>query len=252
MKRRVFIQTACVAGAVTLIDGPEMFAQNQAAALEKGFQNPPFDAGLSVVHHWTGGVATKEGITADIEGMAASGINTVNWFFFDGTGVSDGIQLYPCKSPQWWELADHLLSEAKRLNMTVAPHVCSSWGPAGTDLITPELSQQQLVWSEVDADGGQPFTPALARPIRPAGRGRGGPTFPPAFSNYYRDLQCSRSRFPPIGARPASLARPQSPPAYPLPTWRKPPTRPITSAWWTPAKPAGSSLPSTSHLLCAP
>jgi len=188
MKRRVFIQTACVAGAVTLIDGPEMFAQNQAAALEKGFQNPPFDAGLSVVHHWTGGVATKEGITADIEGMAASGINTVNWFFFDGTGVSDGIQLYPCKSPQWWELADHLLSEAKRLNMTVAPHVCSSWGPAGTDLITPELSQQQLVWSEVDADGGQPFTPALARPIRPAGRGRGGPTFPPAFSNYYRDL----------------------------------------------------------------
>ncbi len=175
MERRTFIKTA---SGVMALAAPgsvfELFGQSGAAALEKSFQNPPADAGLSVVYHWTGGVATKEGITADMEGIAAAGINTVNWFYFDGGGVSDGIQTFRCKTPEWWELVGHLMSEAKRVKLTIAPHVCSSWNPAGTEEITPELSQQALVWSEAEAEGGRPFTAALARPQRPAVAGRGG------------------------------------------------------------------------------
>ncbi|MBP1598217.1 MAG: hypothetical protein H6Q05_3594 [Acidobacteria bacterium] len=238
MKRRTFIKTAT--GAAALVGNPtafELFGQSAGSgALEKTFQNPPADAGLSIVYHWTGGVVTKEGITADLEGMAASGIDIVNWFYFDGSGIQDGIQVHACKSPEWWDLVDHLMSEAKRVGLKVAPHVCSSWGPAGTEGITPELSQQVLCWSEVEAEGGKPFTGTLPRPQRPAGRGRGGgappagavgavatgaqaagargtgagggaggagtaagpggagapggrrgPTFPPFWSNYYRD-----------------------------------------------------------------
>ena len=181
MKRRTFIKTASGAAALASQKAVfELFGQSAGAgALEKSFQNPPAEAGLSIVYHWTGGVVTKEGITADLEGMAASGIDIINWFYFDGSGVQDGVQIYACKSPEWWNLVDHLMSEAKRVGLKVAPHVCSSWGPAGTEGITPELSQQVLCWSEVETEGGRPFTGTLPRPQRPAGRGRGGGT-PPA------------------------------------------------------------------------
>jgi hypothetical protein len=182
MKRRTFIKS--VSGVIAVVNPGSVFelaGQSSGGTLEKSFQNPPADAGLSVVYHWTGGVATKEGITADMEGIAASGINTVNWFYFDGSGVSDGVQTWPCKSAEWWDLVNHLMSEAKRLNLTIAPHVCSSWGPAGTEGITPELSQQVLCWSEQEAEGGRPFTGTLAKPVRPAGRGRFmGMGMPPA------------------------------------------------------------------------
>jgi hypothetical protein len=61
MKRRAFIQTACPAGAVTLIDGSELFGRDQTSEREKGFQSLPADAELSVVHRGTGG-----GITAAV------------------------------------------------------------------------------------------------------------------------------------------------------------------------------------------
>ena len=174
MDRRQFIQTTCAAAGALKFGEVTVSGQPAASRLEQAFRNPGDDAGLSIVHHWTGGVVTKEGITADIEGMAAAGINTVNWFYFDGSGVQDGIQVHACKTPEWWELVDHLMSEARRVGLTLAPHVCSSWGPSGTDGITPELSAQILVCSEAEAEGGRPFTGSLAKAPRPAGRGRGG------------------------------------------------------------------------------
>jgi hypothetical protein len=192
MDRRRFIQTTVAAAGVLKFSDATLEAQAAPTALEKVFRNPPEDAGLSIVYHWTGGAVTKEGITADMEGIAASGIKIVNWFYFDGTGPTnaEGIPTPTCLTPEWWGYVGHLMSEAKRLNLVVAPHVCSSWGPAGAPGITPELSQQQLVWSEKDVQGGQPFTGALAKPERPpaAARGRGGPTVPPSWRSYYRDL----------------------------------------------------------------
>jgi hypothetical protein len=193
MDRRTFIKTTCAAaGALTFTD---ITASGQTAAspLEQAFRNPPEDAGLSIVYHWTGGAVTREGVTADMEGIAASGIKIVNWFYFDGTGPTnaEGIPTPTCLTPEWWGFVEHLMSEARRLNLQVAPHVCSSWGPAGSAAITPELSQQQLVWSEKDVQGGQPFTGSLLKPERAAiaaRGGRGGPPFPPTWRSYYRDL----------------------------------------------------------------
>jgi hypothetical protein len=229
MDRRRFIQTTVAAAGALALTDVTLDAQALPTALEKVFRNPPEDAGLSIVYHWTGGAVTKEGITADMEGIAASGIRIVNWFYFDGTGPAnaEGIPTPTCLTPEWWGYVEHLMSEAKRLNLVVAPHVCSSWGPAGAAGITPELSQQQLVWSETNVQGGQPFTGALPRPERPpaaqrggppaaapqtaagsrgavpgaapagaamaagapgGGGGRGGPSFPPSWRSYYRDL----------------------------------------------------------------
>ena len=175
MDRRRFIQTTCAAAGALKCSSLTASAQ-ATAPLEKAFRNPPEDAGLSIVYHWTGGAVTREGITADMEGIAASGIKVVNWFYFDGAGPTnaEGIPTPACLTPEWWGYVEHLMSEARRLNLIVAPHVCSSWGPAGSAAITPELSQQQLVWSERDVQGGQPFTGVLAKPERPAAAGRGG------------------------------------------------------------------------------
>jgi hypothetical protein len=200
MKRREFLQTTCATGVMALTGTPALLGQSTSSALEKSFQNPPADAGISIVWHWTGGLVTKEGITFDLEGIAASGINTVNWFYFDGSGVSDGVQASSPGSPEWWDLVHHTMNEAKRLNLQIAPHVCSSWGPAGAPGITPELSQQQLVWSEQVVEGGRPFAGVLARPARPAAGGRfgaRGPAFPPSFSAYYRDLAVLAFPVPP-------------------------------------------------------
>ncbi len=228
MDRRTFLQTTCAAAGAWRFASLRASGQDTGGPLEQAFRNPPEDAGLSIVYHWTGGAVTREGITADMEGIAASGIKIVNWFYFDGTGPTnaEGIPTPACLTPEWWGYVEHLMSEARRLNLIVAPHVCSSWGPAGSAAITPELSQQQLVWSETDVQGGQPFTGSLSKPLRPAtparggfmpaaaappagGRaaasgtarpaaparapaqaagGRGGVTFPPTWRSYYRDL----------------------------------------------------------------
>jgi hypothetical protein len=193
MDRRRFLQATVTAAGALKFGDVSLDAQAPAGALERAFKAPPEDAGLSIVYHWTGGAVTREGITADMEGIAASGIRIVNWFYFDGTGPTnaEGIPTPTCLTPEWWGYVEHLMSEAKRLNLVVAPHVCSSWGPAGAPGIAPELSQQQLVWSEKDIQGGQPFTGPLARPERPqaaARGGRGGAAVPPSWRSYYRDL----------------------------------------------------------------
>jgi len=167
MNRRSFLKTTSGA-AIAVVGSADLTTAQKATVLETIFRKPPEEAGLSVVYHWTGGLVTKEGITADLEGMAASGIKIVNWFYFDGTGVVDGIQATMTLTPEWWSLVEHLFNEAKRLNLTLAPHICSTWGPAGAPEITPELSQQILIWSETEVEGGKSFTGRLPRPTRPA------------------------------------------------------------------------------------
>ena len=175
MDRRTFIQTTCAAAGALTFPDITVSAQTAVSPLEKAFRDPPEDAGLSIVYHWTGGAVTKEGITADMEGISTSGIKIVNWFYFDGAAPTnaEGIPTPACLTPEWWGYVDHLMNEARRLNLVVAPHVCSSWGPAGSAAITPELSQQQLVWSEREVQGGEPFTGALSKPERPATPARG-------------------------------------------------------------------------------
>jgi alpha-L-rhamnosidase len=216
MERRNFIKLSSVTGAIILVNplsitGCQGKMLSGASGLEKLFLKPGPDAGLSVVWHWTGGVVTKEGITADLEGMALSGINHVMWFTFQpGQNSNTDVKGIEQLTPEWWDMVTHMLNESKRLGITIAPHINSSWGPAGGPWITPEFSQQVIVWTELDIDGGKPFSGILPRPQRPVAQGRGfgapPPTntasaqaAPPALSaeaqaqktlldNYYREL----------------------------------------------------------------
>lgn len=206
MKRRDFIKLTSITGTITLINPLDIFPRqgqvfNPNLELEKLFLSPSNDAGVSVVWHWTGGIVTKEGITADLENMAASGINNVLWFSFQpgGMGGTSTTDIKPTQqlTPEWWNLVTHMINESKRLGINIAPHINSSWGPAGGPWITPELSQQTLAWSELNVEGGVPFEGIIPQPKRPqisSGRRSSEPTTPEEIAarkildSYYREL----------------------------------------------------------------
>lgn len=164
MNRRDFVQSSIAVGAAHAVPGITQGAYAQPSALYEAFDHPSSDAELSVVYHWTDGLVTREGIKADLEGMVASGIRVVNWFYFDAKEDKDGVAAVMPKSTEWWQLVEFLIHEAKRLQLVLAPHICSSWRPAGSSEITPETSQQYLTWNEVTIRAGEKFDLRLPKP----------------------------------------------------------------------------------------
>ncbi len=194
MHRRTFIQLAS-GTAVYLTTAPYFSTflhapgrpDDTAAAL---FINPPAEAGPWVVWHWTTANQTREGVTADLEGMAAMGIAGASLFSFPpgessfrGPGTVVENPSAPL-TPEWFELVHHAVSEAGRLGITLALQISAGWATAGGDWIQPEDSQQQIVWSEESVAGGQSFSGVLQRPRRANEQD----TEPQSWRDYYRDL----------------------------------------------------------------
>jgi hypothetical protein len=77
-------------------------------------------------------------------------------------------------SPEWWEMILFALQEADRLGLKIAMHLCDGFAVAGGPWITPELSMQKVVWSEVYVTGEQVFDAPLPQPE--------------TMEDYYRDI----------------------------------------------------------------
>ncbi len=165
------------------------------AGLENSFRNPLRADGPWVVWHWTSANQTKEGVTSNLEGMAEAGIAGATLFSFPpGAGMGGGTVLTDPAAPltpEWFDLINHAVTEAGRLGLVLAIQVSAGWATAGGSWIPPELSQQQIVWSETKITGGKAFKGALTRPRRPAAAagGRDQTTVPENWDNYYRDLK---------------------------------------------------------------
>lgn len=138
--------------------------------LEKGFVHPPAGARPFTWWHWINGNVTKEGITRDLEAMAAVGLGGFQAFSAD-SGIPSGPAEY--LTPLWIDLMRHAAEEANRLELEFDMHNCMGWSSSGGSWITPELSMQQLVWSEQFIRGGEPLAVRLKEPFR--------------RMNYYRD-----------------------------------------------------------------
>lgn len=98
------------------------------------------------------GNITKEGITADLEAMAAAGIGGAQIF-----NVDERIPAGPIKyfSDEWRALVVHAAKEAKRVGLELCFHNCAGWSSSGGPWITPEHSMQILTWSELKYKGGK-------------------------------------------------------------------------------------------------
>ncbi|GAB3417931.1 glycosyl hydrolase [Niabella aquatica] len=121
----------------------------QPVSLEEIFTNPPESAKPWVLWYWMHGAVSKEGITADLEGMQKAGIggaylaciyDTVAKISYD----KPARQL----TPEWWGMVNHALAESKRLGLKMAFHVSDGFALAGGPWIKPEQSMQKLVWTK--------------------------------------------------------------------------------------------------------
>jgi len=173
--RREFIRLSSTGIAVATVGGSaiERLAEGESNSLQgdglrEGFLRPAEESRPWCYWYWTNGNVTREGIRADLEGLAEVGIGGV--LLFD-------IGLLPAgkvinRSPEWYELVKFAVSEAAERNIKITLN-CPGWSGSGGPWITPELAMQELTWSETVLEGEREFSSVLPRP--------------PAKLGYYRD-----------------------------------------------------------------
>lgn len=119
--------------------------------LAEEFRNPPATAKPKTWFHAMSGNMTKEGLTKDLESMAAVGIGGSLLF-----NVTQGIPNGPIKynSEEHHELITHAATESERLGLSFGVHNCDGWSASGGPWVTPEESMKMVVWSETVVTGG--------------------------------------------------------------------------------------------------
>ena len=166
MKRRTFIQSFA-AGALTLVvRGPQTTFGADAAAgheLETAFRNLTPSARPKTWWHWMNGNITRDGITRDLEALHNAGVGGFQ-IFQVGTGIPKGPVNYG--SDEWLHLLQHAAAEAERLGLEYDMMNCPGWSSSGGPWITPELSMQQLTWSEARISGGRDVDVQLPEPFK--------------------------------------------------------------------------------------
>jgi len=154
---------------------PMLKDTGEADKLLESFRNPPPSAAPWVLWYWVHAAVSKQGITADLEAMKKLGIAGAYIATIKDT-TNPSILQDPARqlSPEWWEMISWAQQEAKRLDLQLAMHVGDGFAVAGGPWVTPELSMQKLVWSELVAEGNRRISVNLPLPDTIAG--------------YYRDL----------------------------------------------------------------
>lgn len=131
--------------------------------LERSFRSPPETARPWVFWFWMNGNITREGITQDLESMQRAGIGGVLWMEVSGPWWAPQGPI-EAGSRQWHEVMQWAIAEADRLGMAFALSVDFGYGSGGPH-ITPDLSMQELVWSETAARGGKLVSMQLPKPV---------------------------------------------------------------------------------------
>jgi hypothetical protein len=156
--------------------------------LAEAFLHPPDSAPPWVYWFWINGNVTREGITADLEAMQRVGIGGTLIMEVD-PGVPAGDLQFG--SQQWMDMFHFAAEEASRLGLEINLYNAAGWDGAAGPWITPEMSMQKVVFSEIDVEGEHRVNQSLPNPERVAG--------------FYRDI-----------AVIASLRRLTTPTAFPI------------------------------------
>ncbi len=123
--------------------------------LESHFTNPPENAKPGVLWMWMGSNLSKTGITKDLEALKKAGFNRTTMFSLADVCTPWAGEIGKSPTPEiiswtepWWKLVRHAAEESKRLNMDFGMFNGPSYETSGGVWITPELSMQELCWSQ--------------------------------------------------------------------------------------------------------
>jgi hypothetical protein len=127
---------------------------------EQLFLNPPESAKPGVLWMWMGANVSKTGITKDLEALKQEGFNSTTMLGLADITNPWGGQIDKDPTPDviawtepWWKLVKHAAEESKRLGMTMGLFNGAGYATSGGVWITPELSMQQLCWSQKPVHG---------------------------------------------------------------------------------------------------
>jgi len=152
-----------------------------AGDLTSRFASPPASACPSAWLVWSDGHITKEGITRDLEEMAAKGIRQVVMCdYYSGLNSEKGPIVF--FSPEWMALFKHTLAEADRLGLAVVSMFCGGFD-CGGPWIDAAHASQNLIWSEKRVEGPAKVDEVLPMPA-------------PVVDNFYRDTAVVAFRIP--------------------------------------------------------
>ncbi|MEQ7799491.1 glycosyl hydrolase [Pedobacter sp. ASV1-7] len=128
-----------------------------------------------VLWHWVQAGVSKPGITADLEAMKTAGIGGAYLMSIKGVG-NPPLFSPPAQqlTPEWWAMVTFAMQEAKRLDLKLGMHVSDGFALAGGPWITPELSMQKVVSTQLNIKGGKTSNIKLEQPQ--------------TLENYYKDI----------------------------------------------------------------
>ncbi len=136
----------------------------QTDALRAGFENPPNGARPRVWWHWLNGNITKEGIAADLNWMQRSGLGGFqNFDAALGTPqIVDNRLAY--MTPEWKDTFLYATKLADSLGLEEAIAGSPGWSETGGPWVKPNEAMKKYVWSEVEVEGGKPYSGTLPHP----------------------------------------------------------------------------------------
>lgn len=128
-----------------------------SATDEKSFAKPSKVFYPQTWFHYVDGNVDKEGITKDLEAIAAAGISGIQFFHGgnfggDWPGVTDHIY---CLTEKWDGLVAHTAREAAGLGLRFTMQNCPGWAMSGGPWITQETSMRHLAYSRADVSSGK-------------------------------------------------------------------------------------------------
>ena len=130
--------------------------------LAEGFMNPPDSVKPWVYWYWISDNNTREGITKDLEAMAAVGIGEAMIGNIGYEGMSYGKN--QTLSEEWWQLIEHAIREGKRTGVNIGLFNCPGWSQSGGPWVKPGEAMRYLVSSELEIEGGKGVTVKLSKP----------------------------------------------------------------------------------------